>query len=92
MTPYKVLGTNCEQGFLEFNHNCDTLAKMQYCDGLMRTFSDDTIEVFMTRKTKQFVAKQMGGELDEHYNPKGELKLNSAEFEKNWRARLEQVR
>lgn len=46
----------------------------------------------MTRKTKQFVAKQMGGELDEHYNPKGELKLNSAEFEKNWRARLEQVR
>jgi len=31
----------------------------------------------------------MGGELDEHYNPKGELKLNSSEYEKNWKARLE---
>lgn len=26
MTPYKVLGTDCEQGFLEFNLNSETLA------------------------------------------------------------------
>lgn len=26
MTPYKVIGTDLEQGFLEFNHNCKTLA------------------------------------------------------------------
>ena len=26
MTPYKVLGTDCMQGYLEFNLNCTTLA------------------------------------------------------------------
>lgn len=57
MTPYRVLGTHCEQGFLEFNHNCETLAKMQYCDGLLRTFADDTIDKFMTNRTKKFVAE-----------------------------------
>ena len=28
MTPYKVTGTDCEQGFVEFNENSATLAKM----------------------------------------------------------------
>ena len=30
MTPYKVTGTHCMQGFLEFVGNCKTLAYMQY--------------------------------------------------------------
>ena len=30
MTPYKVIGTDCMQGYLEFVDDCETLAKMQY--------------------------------------------------------------
>mmetsp|Transcript_31213 Transcript_31213/g.47795 ORF Transcript_31213/g.47795 Transcript_31213/m.47795 type:complete len:151 (-) Transcript_31213:901-1353(-) len=30
MTPYKVIGTDCMQGFLEFVQDCNTLAEMQY--------------------------------------------------------------
>lgn len=26
MTPYRVMGTHCMQGFLEFNRDCTTLA------------------------------------------------------------------
>ncbi len=47
MTPYKVLGTDCEQGFLEFVANCKTLAMIQYERSIFNTFSDDTIESFM---------------------------------------------
>ena len=43
MTPYKVLGTDCEQGFMEFNANAETLAEIQYGDGLINTFSDTTV-------------------------------------------------
>ena len=28
MTPYKVLATDCEQGFMEFNANAETLAEI----------------------------------------------------------------
>lgn len=47
MTPYKVLGTDCEQGYLEFVANCKTLAMIQYERSVFNTFSDDTIEKFM---------------------------------------------
>lgn len=33
MTAYKVLGTDLEQGFLEFNLNCVTLADIQVIGG-----------------------------------------------------------
>lgn len=35
MTPYKVIGTDCMQGFLEFVQNSTTLASIQY-HGKMR--------------------------------------------------------
>ena len=28
MTAYRVIGTDCMQGYLEFNENCETLATM----------------------------------------------------------------
>jgi phosphatidylinositol kinase/protein kinase (PI-3 family) len=34
MTPYKVLGTDCEQGYLEFVANSTTLAAIQYKEGI----------------------------------------------------------
>ena len=43
MTPYKVLATDCEQGFMEFNANAATLAEIQYEHRLINTFRDDTI-------------------------------------------------
>ena len=51
MTPYKVLGTDCEQGFVEFVGNTMTLADMQWKDGLMNTFDDDTVFIAMYEKT-----------------------------------------
>ncbi|CDW85366.1 phosphatidylinositol 3-and 4-kinase family protein [Stylonychia lemnae] len=48
MTPYKVMGTDCEQGYLEFVGNCKTLAYIQYKRSIFNTFSDDTIEKYMT--------------------------------------------
>ena len=50
MTVYKTLGTDCEQGYLEFNENCYTLAYMQYHEGLFHTFAEDSIEVFIAKK------------------------------------------
>ena len=47
MLPYKVIGTGCEQGFLEFVGNSITLAAVQYEKGLFKTFSDDTLEKYM---------------------------------------------
>ena len=35
---------------------------MQYIDGLTKTFSDDTVEKFMTISVKEYIAKKMGGE------------------------------
>ena len=64
MTPYKVLGTNCEQGFVEFVGNTVTLAKMQYIDGLMRTFSDDTVYEFFLKETKKEIQQETGVDLD----------------------------
>lgn len=38
MTPYKVTGTDCMQGFLEFNENTETLATMQYAGTMFPLF------------------------------------------------------
>jgi len=47
MTPYKVVGTGCGQGFLEFVANSKTLAYIQYKHGVLKTFSEATIENYM---------------------------------------------
>ena len=47
---YKVIGTGCEQGYLEFMGNSTTLAHIQYKKGLFKTFSDHTLLKFMTKK------------------------------------------
>lgn len=52
MTPYKVLGTDCEQGYLEFVANCKTLAYIQYERNIFHTFSDDTIEKYIEEHLK----------------------------------------
>ena len=66
MTPYKVIGTHCMQGFLEFVANCTTLATMQYTGTLkpftdkanvLNTFKNDTIMQFMTNKAKERISK-----------------------------------
>ena len=77
MTPYKVLGTDCEQGFVEFVGNTMTLADMQWKDGLMNTFDDDTVFNAMYEKTAQEVAKKMGTKLvkGEYKGPDGQLFL-----------------
>ena len=52
MTPYKVIGTHCMQGYLEFVPDCMTLAQMQYAGkikfltdkaNVFNTFSNDSI-------------------------------------------------
>lgn len=59
MTPYKCLGTDCMQGYIEFNKNCETLAKMQYDypDKIKKptmwdTYHDNKIELWMEFKAK----------------------------------------
>ncbi|CAI2363985.1 unnamed protein product [Moneuplotes crassus] len=53
MNPYKVIGTGCEQGYLEFVANSTTLAYIQYHKGIWKTFRDDTIDKFMTDKVNE---------------------------------------
>ena len=48
MTPYKVIGTDCEQGYMEYVSNSQTLAFMQYKDSLLGTFGNDTVKKYMT--------------------------------------------
>lgn len=50
MLPYKVVGTGCEQGYLEFVHNSTTLAYIQYHKNIWNTFSDDSIIQYMTEQ------------------------------------------
>ena len=57
MTPYKVLATDCEQGFMEFNANAETLAEIQYGDGLLNTFSDNTVMTWFKKKIKTEIDK-----------------------------------
>lgn len=61
MTPYKVVGTDCEQGFVEFVGDTATLAAMQYDGGLFETFADDTVEKFMLKKVKEATEKKFSG-------------------------------
>lgn len=52
MTPYKVLLTDCMQGYLEFNLNSVTLADIQHDDkkSLMHTFSDTSVHDFFVKE------------------------------------------
>jgi phosphatidylinositol kinase/protein kinase (PI-3 family) len=50
MTPYKVIGTGCEQGYLEFVGNSVTIAFIQYEKGILKTFSDNTLEKYMIQE------------------------------------------
>ena len=52
MTPYKVLPTNCMQGYLEFNLNAVTLADIQHKDkqSLLHTFTDSSVYDFFVTK------------------------------------------
>ena len=52
MTPYKVLLTDCMQGYLEFNLNSVTLADIQHKDkeSLWHTFSDTSVNDFFVEK------------------------------------------
>jgi phosphatidylinositol-4,5-bisphosphate 3-kinase len=61
MTPYKVVGTDCEQGFVEFVGDTATLAAMQYDGGLFETFADDTVENYMLKKVKEATEKKFSG-------------------------------
>lgn len=62
MTPYRVLGTHCMQGYLEFNDNCVTLAYMQYQgtlkfvsdeNNVLNTFKSFTVTKFLTDKARK---------------------------------------
>ena len=45
MSCYTVMGTGCEQGWMEFNLGCVTLADMQHRSGdsTFSTFTDTTV-------------------------------------------------
>lgn len=65
LTPYRIMGTNCMQGFLEFNQNSVTLAYMQYqgnlkyfCDprkptNIFNTFDNNCVERFMRKECEK---------------------------------------
>ena len=53
MLPYKVIGTGCEQGYLEFVGNSTTLAYIQYYKSIWNTFADDTIDKFMSEEIEK---------------------------------------
>lgn len=108
MTPYKVVGTNCEQGFVEFVGDTTTLAKMQYIGGLFNTFDDDTVEKYMTYKIKQWVLQNNEEFASMKYYPatkenedEKHLRIRFIEppskdlmdrFDVAWKERLEKVR
>ena len=50
MHPYKVMGTGCEQGFLEFVQNSETIANIQHEKGVLNTFADSTLYSFIEEK------------------------------------------
>ena len=85
MTPYKVIGTDCMQGFLEFVQNCNTLAEMQYRGkrlfskkkegNIFNTFKDDQIMKFMRMKTKDRFLKDIDSSQLDSYVESGRLQL-----------------
>ena len=52
MTPYKVMITDCMQGYIECNLNTVTLADIQHRDktSLLHTFSDTSIYDFFVKE------------------------------------------
>ena len=53
MTAYKVIGTDLEQGYLEFNTNCVTLADIQVIGSRFNCFSEKTIDYFFRESIKK---------------------------------------
>jgi len=78
MTAYKVLGTDLEQGFLEFNANCVTLADIQVIGGRMNTFSETTIDYFF----RESISKDL----------KAQKITDSELFEQKLSEKLEKIR
>ena len=86
MTPYKVIGTHCMQGFLEYVPKSKTLAAMQY-EGKIRfitdkgnvfnTFSNDSISRFMYSESRNRIKKKME---KENENSHFEYKIDEKEL------------
>jgi len=60
MTAYKVVGTDCMQGFLEFIADSCTLADIQHqgtVAGLFETFSDNTMVKFFNKEVHKEILK-----------------------------------
>ena len=78
MTPYKCLGTDCMQGYIEFNKNCETLAKMQYDypkemkkkPTMWDTYQNNKIEMWMEFKAKQRVTEALDKEIADRSHQK----------------------
>jgi len=63
MTPYKVLGTGCKQGQMEFVDDATTLARMQYQESVFHClYKQDTVEKGLREKVRAEVKKQKGRE------------------------------
>lgn len=68
MTPYKVIGTDCMQGYLEFVDDCETLATMQFenpIDGtktMWDTYNDYKVQIWMEYKAMQRMEKKVKAE------------------------------
>lgn len=92
MTPYKVTGTDCMQGFLEFIPNSPTLATMQYAGNLfplfekdeeqksnvLNTFNDESImNFFSTTARKRMKEKMLKEDGYTEKDPTFEQVLNS---------------
>lgn len=70
---------------------------MQYNQGLMKTFSDDTVEKFMTFKVKEYILKNKmkdhnGIAVEDTLTVTGLTPQQEEEFDELWKPRLEQVR
>jgi phosphatidylinositol-4,5-bisphosphate 3-kinase len=81
MTPYKVIGTDCMQGYLEFVDDCETLAKMQYenpedgTKSIWETYNDYKVQIWMEYKAMERMVKKVTAELaDEQFHDQEEYK------------------
>jgi len=53
LTPYTVIGTGFEQGFLQFVSDSVTIAEIQYKKSIWNTFSENSIKNFMVNHFKE---------------------------------------
>ena len=94
MTPYKCLGTDCMQGYIEFNKNCETLAKMQYAypdkikkPRLLDTYKDNKIEIWMEYRAKQRIEEQLKKEKITEANENYEKEFQKRLTKEMWEVR-----